>query len=353
MKRKIAFYSHVIDFAGTWRAHERIIEKLQHDERFEVCVLYARNIENNRLNIARRLLYKCEFIPFDRSLEKTGPEEGYSPLTDDFSRTVERNNIEIIHFARSGYYEWPFNRRVAKTQIETNIFGYRDESGLVDGTIYISKSFGFSDSSSTRLIATPVPGPTEKYHTLSDLRKDFGIEDETLVFGRIGRPDNFTPIAFEAFAKCRKIVKCKYIVIGGCDYSRKAVRSLEADDDVIFLDCTNDDEYIERFHKTIDVFAHYRSDGEICSSSLAHAMMYKIPIITHFAGRNGQAEWLGPGGACVSNSQEYLSAMLSLSKKDLRERVGDSARTFALQTFDQEVIAKQAASFYLEIANRQ
>ena len=90
---KIAFYSHEIDYAGTWRSHERIAEVIQHVKDFEVCVLYSPLVKNNRLQESRRVLHSCEFIPFERSLEKSGPQTGYAPVSTDIAEVVKKNKI--------------------------------------------------------------------------------------------------------------------------------------------------------------------------------------------------------------------------------------------------------------------
>ena len=349
---KIAFYSHNIDFAGTWRSHERIAEKLQHYDDFKTFILYCSSVENNRLEIAKKNLYKCTFIPFERSLKRENPESGYTPSYSNIKDVVEKNNIDILHFARSGYYEWPFNERIAPFQIETNIFGYRDPTNFLDASVVIAKCLNIPENKNNILLPNPIPNISENYDSLECLRKNLNIDSDTIVFGRIGRPDNFTPISLIAFNEFRKKIKSKYIIIGACENVKSIVKQLEMNNDVILLDCTNNDEFIERFHKTIDIFAHYRSDGEICSTALAQAMMYKIPVITHFAGQNGQYEWLGDGGFCVFNPKEYYDIMIRLSDNSFRKTISDNAYKFAKNNFDQDIIVEKLSLFYKKIYNK-
>jgi hypothetical protein len=77
--------------------------------------------------------------------------------------------------------------------------------------------------------------------------------------------------------------------------------------------------------------------------------MYGIPVITHSAGLNGQAEWLGPGGACVNNHDMYLQAMLQISDPNIRKAVGLRAKEYAMKTFEQEAVVKEIADFYISI----
>ena len=55
MKIKIVFYSHTIDYAGTWRSHERIILNLDKNK-FIPYIVYNTNANNNRLEYVKNIL---------------------------------------------------------------------------------------------------------------------------------------------------------------------------------------------------------------------------------------------------------------------------------------------------------
>jgi len=65
-KIKILFYSHTIDFGGTWRSHERILLNLNKDK-FDVYVFYNPNQNNNRLDFLKTKLSEDRIIPFEAS----------------------------------------------------------------------------------------------------------------------------------------------------------------------------------------------------------------------------------------------------------------------------------------------
>jgi len=349
-KIKVAFYSHQIDFAGTWRSHERIAEILQEDEYFDIYILYAEKIDNNRLNISKKILHSCKFLPFSRTKERMGAGLGYPPVQTNLSQIVRQNKIDIFHFARSGYYEWPFIERISPIQVETNIFGYKDSSPHIDGSIIITKRFGIAENANTRLIYNPIPEPSSNFRFINSLRAEFGINENEVVFGRSGRPDNFSPIALMSFKRLKiNTGEGKYLIMGPCNQTTKLVNDLGLKQDVIFIDCTNNDITIERFHKTIDVFAHYRSDGETFGTAIAQAMIYGIPIITHFAGQNAQFDTIGPGGFCVNSAEEYLKCMEFFLKKENITLVGNLAKKFATENYEQRKIAAKVKNFYLRI----
>lgn len=352
-KIKIAFYSHVIDFAGTWRSHERIAEVLQHDSSYEVYVFYSDNVEHNRLEISKNILNKCKFVKFYRTVKKNGSDTGYAPIDTNISDIAKEHKIDVFHFARSGYYEWPFTSRMCPIQIETNIFGYVDNSDFLDGSIVISKCLKIEERESKKIIPNAIPTP--RLSTKENLRQQLGIDEDEIVFGRIGRPDNFTPISLAAYREFIKYckIKSKYVIIGACQAAKDYISSNHLSDNVILIECTNDDDYIEKFNNTIDVFAHYRSDGEICSTAIAQAMMHGKPVITHFAGQNGQVENIGNGGFCVNSVDDYHKCMHYLSNKDNLKILSDNAKKFAMENYEQNFVVRAIKNFYNEIIEQK
>jgi hypothetical protein len=193
-KIKIIFYSHSIDFAGTWRSHERILENIDKNI-FEPYVLYNENIENNRLSFVKKILGDNYVLPFHTLGNKTNAESGYKFINTNFDDVVNNIQPDIIHFARSGYYEWPFDKRICPIQIETNIFAGIDNSPFIDYTIAICETIHNARGKSDCVIYNPIPTPLIGEE---NLKKELNIKKRTFVLGRIGRASNFTPIALEA-----------------------------------------------------------------------------------------------------------------------------------------------------------
>lgn len=110
-------------------------------------------------------------------------------------------NFDIIHFARGGYYEWPFIERIATLQIETNIFGFRDSSEYLDISVTICNKVNEIRGTSDYIIYNPIPLPLESNE---NLRSELNIPDNYHVFGRIGRKANFDPIAIESINIVKK-----------------------------------------------------------------------------------------------------------------------------------------------------
>ena len=345
-KIKILFYSHTIDYAGTWRSHERILLNLNKDL-FDPYVFYNPNQDNNRLDFLKTKLDNSKIIPFYASRDKTGPNEGYSYLESDFSELVEEIGFDIIHFARSGYFEWPFNKRISPIQIETNIFGFRDNSEFLDCSVSISEKVKSVRNGSDYVIYNPIPP-----QILDDdnLKSELNIGNDEIVFGRIGRKDNFHNISFESLKILKDLgLKFKFIIIGACDNTKKYIKNLDLNDECIIIEVTNDDNFIHKFNNTIDIFLHYRNDGETFGTAIAQSMMYGKPVVSHFAGYNAQSEIIKDGGFVCNNTDEYTNKILMLyNDKNFYNEISLKAKKRALD-FEERKITEEWENLYKKL----
>jgi hypothetical protein len=198
-KIKILFYSHTIDYGGTWRSHERILLNLNPDL-FDVYVCYNPNQDNNRLDYLKTKLEDYQLIPFKASIDKLGSDVGYPYRETNFTEIVKSYNFDIIHFARSGYFEWPFNQRICPIQLETNIFGGKDNSEFLDCSVTICNKINEIRGNSDYIIYNPIPLPL---NSKDNLISELNIPEGFHIFGRIGRKDNFHPITLNSLKKLK------------------------------------------------------------------------------------------------------------------------------------------------------
>ncbi len=345
---KILFYSHTIDYGGTWRSHERIFDAINRDE-FDPYIFYwPDEPNNNRLDVLRDKIEPHRLIPFARTAKKLGANTGHNPVESNFADKARKIGIDIIFFARSGYYEWPFIERITPLQIVNSVFEATDISTYVDKTIAISnrvkeKSYAHIDD----VIYYPIPISTKYYSIRDTLHEQLNIPLYHTVLGRIGRPTEFDPIALEAF-KLLQPVDATYIIIAPAPEARQYVKANDILN-VIFIEPTNDDIYIERFHKTIDIFAHYRDGGESFGSAIAQAMIYGKPIVSHFSGFNAQEEIIGNGGFVVNTAEEYANRLNNLiNNKTLFKDISYNACVKATFDFEQYYITKKLENRFKE-----
>jgi glycosyltransferase involved in cell wall biosynthesis len=341
---KICFYSHTIDYAGTWRSHEKIFENINR-EIFDPYIMYWDECKyNNRLEILKNKFGSDRFIPFKRSVDKTGPELGYTPKNNNFKEVAQLHKFDIIHFARSGYYEFPFNERICPLQIETNIFGAIDNSPFIDKSISISKVV--ANHKTTVIIPNPISIPKNISKDFS-IRNNLGISEKDIVLGRVGRPDNFDPIALQAY-KLLNADNIHYFIVSPCEKTKKFIKD-EQIKNIYYFDPTNDDNFLDLFHRNIDIFAHYRSDGEVHSIAISSAMSYALPIVSHYAGYNGQKSTIDNGGFVANNYNEYYKYLHMLSNNSsLRNNLGKNSRQFIIDNFEEKKIVDQIQKKYME-----
>jgi glycosyltransferase involved in cell wall biosynthesis len=344
---KILFFGNEIDYSGTWRSHERIIQSLD-KLTFEPYVFYWDECpENYRLEQVKKLIGRDKVIPYQRSKEKAGREQSFSPEYSNFIEKALAMNFDIIHFARTGYPEWPLVERIAPLQIETNIFGKKDDSPFLDKTICICRYVAKIRQQYDRIIYNPIP---EAEMTGDNFRNEFNIPEDAIVCGRIGRPANFDPVAITAFSKAvQKYSNLYYLIVAPCQEIKRFITIMNVPN-VILIEPTIHDQLINKFYRTIDIFLHYRYDGECHSTAIAQAMMYGIPVISHKSPHyNGQIETIGDGGYVSRKDDEYYEFLCQLiENKDLRKKFADNGRKIALENYEQKKIVKQIEQCYLE-----
>lgn len=345
-KIKILFFSHTIDFAGTWRSHERIFEAINKDV-FDPYIFYWPKGQHNRLEILKQKVPSNRLIPFNRTEEQKGHNEGYIPLKTNFAEIAREIGFDVVLFQRSGYYEWPFNERIAPLQIEISVFDASDYSPYLDKSIAVSNRVKRKKQREVdAVVYNPIPLPSSNYDNLISLRNELDIPKNHTILGRIGRPAEFDPIALRAF-KMLQPFNATYIIIGSADEAIQYVKSNKIEN-VMLFGCTNDDYFIEKFFKTIDIFAHYRDGGESFGTGIAQSMMYGKPVVSHYSGFNAQAEIIANGGFVVNDSQNYAQALFNLiNNKDLYNLVSKRARQRAMD-FEQYHVTRQIENLILK-----
>jgi glycosyltransferase involved in cell wall biosynthesis len=288
----------------------------------------------------------------------------YTPVKTDFwiamNKLCSRTGMfDIFHVHRSGYTEFPIvpecsewehdNSRFWKRVVETNIFGNDDPVMNPDVSICISKEVEQRKNIGKNIVI-PNGVPYWKPNPANTLRKQLNIADDTFVFGRIGRPANFDPVALDAFESICLDHNCLYLIVNPCEFTRFYVRTHKISK-VVFIKELIGDAALQSFFNTIDVLAHYRSDGESCGVNIIEAMAASKPVISHYAtaknGFNAQQELIGTV-MMADGIEDYASIMLNFINDTNNCRLNYGSRNY--QTFKERceigVVTKQIVDVY-------
>ena len=236
-------------------------------------------------------------------------------IDTNFWDVFDEEKYDVIQTGRSGHPEYPFHL-INKTPIVDSIHlaGMAERKENVLKTVLISEQqkqrWISAGGDPERAVIIPVPVEVPEYDEES-YREEFNWENK-FVFGMHQRDDDniFSAIPLNA---CQKIHSndTAFLILGGSKRYKQQAQELGLQN-VQFLDTTSDVQMIHKFLNTLDVYAHGRSDGEQCSSSIIEGLSHSLPVISHTAPSMGQVEQIGDAGKVVTNEEEYAKVMEDL-----------------------------------------
>ncbi len=358
-------HSKTVGYSGTDRTAQLMCKYLANDPRYEPFLVYRNQGDNSRLKIMQDILGADHVIEYDWEPGKKGRQAPYLPERDNLYEVLLKIDPDIVHVHRSGYREWPLRYVAPRAKwVETNIFGFDDKSGDIDKHIYICDYIkntalkrGNADGP---ILYNPIELPYEyeqnnngrltDHGTIPYLSRYLGLGDFSTILGRVGRPDNFDPISLRAFALLEKdYPHVHYVVVNPCDGWRQEVKRLNLSR-VHFLDPIINDETLSMFYQDIDIYAHARSDGEVCPCNIQEAMMHGLPVVSHRSNLyNGQSEIIGDAGFVVpvNDWESYYKALKSLVEDaGLRNEFGAKAEKRAKSLFEASNVVGQLKGIY-------
>lgn len=368
-KIRVVHHSKTVGYSGTDRTAQLMCKYLAQDPRFEVFLVYREDGDNSRLEIMKKILGEDHVVPYHWKPGKKGRQPPYLPEEDNLYQVMLDIDPDIVHVHRSGYQEWPMKYVAPRAKwVETNIFGFDDKSKDIDRHIYISDYIrqtaikrGNPDGP---VLYNPVESPIHslggydieqnnegritKAGTIPYLKRQLGLPMWGKLLGRVGRPDNFDPIALKAF-KALNAPNVYYAVVNPCENWVNFVKQ-ENIPNVIFLPAIIDDMQLSWFYQDIDIYAHARSDGECCPCNIQEAMIHGLPVVSHRSPiYNGQSEIIGDAGFVVpvGDWQAYAQVLHGLIENDdLRMNFAMKAQKRAESLFEASKIVEQLKGIY-------
>ncbi len=191
----------------------------------------------------------------------------------------------ITHRYSAGIPEFPFIKEIkqhCKHFISTSVFGNQDETIDISKVIYVSSwirnAVNKQNDSNHLVVRNPVEDPLNN----ENLRKELNIDEDTFVFGHIGRPDpqTFDNLNLLAYSKIETDKTC-FVIMGVEEYAKESFEKLNIKN-YRLINKSIDTDRINRFYNTLNVMTHSRKDGECNSSAIWNAQSRGKPIISHY-----------------------------------------------------------------------
>jgi glycosyltransferase involved in cell wall biosynthesis len=254
--------------------------------------------------------------------DRRGPP--YEWVETDFWSLFDENKYDIVQTGRSGYREFPFDRMSSSRFVDSihaeGAQGIEKRDNILK-TVLLSKAHvhrwlaNGGDPDKVEIISPLVEMPFPKCE--STLRDDYNIPSNSFIFGmhQGNRDDIYSGLPLEAYSLIEND-NTMFVLLGGSARYRTQAANLRIKN-IKFIDFTGNADKIHNFVAALDVFAHGRLDGEVCSAAIIEALYHGKPIITHSALNMGHAEQIEGCGFMATTTPEYANYMRYLLKTPL------------------------------------
>lgn len=240
-------------------------------------------------------------------------------VNTNFWEMFNENNYDVIISARAGHPEYPFTKITKKPLIFFNTL-----NAGVDNQKNIYKNVLISEWQAKQWLRTG--GDKERYTVLPILRETKNLtqdnkrkDNKIFSYGFHQRKNDeiFSEVPLKAYRKVMS-EETSFIILGGSKlYSRQANKLGLIN--FIQYDHTGDENIINKFLQSLDVFAHGRNDGETFGLVLTEAMKFGLPLLSHRALNNAQIEVIGNAGKVFFRKNIYGYAYEMYKLKNNRE----------------------------------
>ena len=287
---------------------------------------------------------------------RDGRSPTYEWKNTDFWDLFNENDYDLIQTGRGGYPEYPFTH-INKTKILDSIHSFtgEDKPNIVKAILLCEwqlKKWSLTGGNPDKAVIIPsLVKIEEKEYT--DLREELQIPKEAFVYGfhQGNREDIFSPVSLEAYSAVQN--KNNYfLIMGGAKRHRQLAKSTGSPN-IKFVEFSSSPDMIHRFLETIDVFAHARSDGEVCSAAIIEALYHGKPVISHPALNMGHADQIEGCGKMVHTHEEYVKEMAAFEENpNYLLEMSLKARKKYNGNYRYETVKGKILDTYYEICNK-
>ena len=237
-------------------------------------------------------------------------------INSDFFEKFKEDDYDCLITAGNGEPEYPYTE-INNIPIIHTIHGHHafNKSNISSSVLLCNWQAemwlnGGGDSTKLNIIPPFVSVPKE-YST--GLRKEYNIPDDAFVFGMHQRndPSIFSNFSLECFRQLNN--ENTYMFIMGDSNRHRDYVNAHNIERVVFADFCSTVDGIHNFLDSLDVYAHSRADGEVCSASIIEAMYHGLPVVTCPGINNGHKEQVDGCGFFCYNMEDYKKAMSDLN----------------------------------------
>lgn len=282
---KIAFHSNQLSLRGTETAlfdYARYNEDLLNNDSIVITSKYSPCHNADAIyRFANR--FECHFYE----------------AKDELDKILKSEKIDVLYCIKAGFNDGIHSRR-CRTCIHS-VFEYVEPHGDVYAYVseWLAKEIGKDKFPF-------VPHIVKASGVKENLRKELGIPEKAMVFGRHGGPETFDiNFAQEAVLEAARIRKDHFFIF------LQTHPFGDTRPNIIFLPATSDESYRARFVNTCNAMLHARNSGETFGLSVAEFSVANKPVLTWSGSHErGHIEILGDKGIYYSDYKELLALLL-------------------------------------------
>jgi glycosyltransferase involved in cell wall biosynthesis len=379
---KVLFHLNQLGYGGTEKAMLTFIKTLN-KKLFEPSLFFNTSVttlEHKKLKLLKNLSTKYErkynekyVHGFARKREFEEAVSGRLFLgcgLSAFARCVNSCNPSIVHFNRGlsvDFYTENIEKLPSGVKIvDHNIFATMPSASYlsaVDHMFFLSQwcldKSPWADLNKSSFIYYPV-ADTSNARVDCDIRQELRIPKDSILLGRLSRP-NLDDGEFILEVLLRVLVKfpqVHFVCIGASNAFIERSRELRLGN-VHCLLPTTDESRINQFLRGLDIFLHYRREGETFGLNIAEAMSRGIPIVSHRSEfDNAQIELITKdrlsGIVCDKLAVDaYVAAVEKLIvDSSLRLELGQNARQTAEKHFCAGKLTRTLESVYMRVLRK-
>ncbi len=338
-KTRILFYHvYALAYGGT-SSLMQILAKYLDKEKYEVFIMYSGKMDpkvGQTIPGASRLKFVTDSgvfpIPFDYDyIDQTLPYfiHGMSP---NLSEIIETFNIDLLVATGAGHAEFPFSTIKNIPIILLNIFGQSNVQRNIKYHLCISKEVAnklppIIPQKKIKVIYVPTEGPIEMKEEGRKIRESFGIPKDHIVFGRVVRGSDsiYNSIGIDAYEHAvKKYSNIHYLIVSPPPILKKLQKEKNIPN-IHFMEEIGTKEELWAFYYAIDVYAHFRNDGESFGLNIVEAMYAEKPVISHKSHIwNAHLEYLDSNFSFVAedgNAAQYQEFLEFFAKAENKEKI--------------------------------